>query len=428
MVLDPAKVRTYATAEAFARGHMRVADVPAAQRDGLVAAVATELRAPSAEVRAILAADWNETHGRAGQSLTGASAVGPSSTARRAVAAQGATPASLMIAGQKARNAVGAAPTTPPDVARRADAIDRALRGDAPTRVTDEVPYDQLPLVMRRNVALDAKVIRPGLDGAPDSAVRTGDYGAIVLAKLSPDDPILDLPLYRGMGSSDPAVHALRLTGQLVPGGSSNDYEGFKTYSHRAPLDAFEWTLDPFVAMKGAGGHGYLLRTTLRELRDAGQRDVARKVGDTEGGLFIDGPIKPTVRSLGHLPGSYAIGAPIESAADPKRARFAELLAKRLPEVGGYGGLEDGADRLAEPLAKQALVEQRAQATFWLDRLEELEPGSALGKRAAARLAALDAEPSVDTRRAGVRAVTDELKLRVAAQLPPPSDDPFGLG
>ena len=281
-MVSPAQIRTYATAEAYALGHLTVAEIPAPQRAAVVARVAAELRIPEPEVLQTLARDWNETQGRAGQRVAGGHLSAASSTTPRAAATGGGLSTTALLAARQrqlepkpaastkpaATSAATNTSTTPDRVATRADSIDRALRGATAARVSDDVPYEQVPFTMRRMVAMDARVVRPGLDGAPDAKVRTGDYGAVVLAKLAPDDPIWDMPLYRGMGSSDPAILGLRITGQLVPGGTSNDYESFKTYSNKQPLDAFEWTLDPFVALKGAGGHGYLLRTTLRELAD----------------------------------------------------------------------------------------------------------------------------------------------------------------
>lgn len=423
-MLDAAKVRTYATAEAFALGHLRVADVPVGQRDGLVDAVARELRTTRGEVAAVLASDWNETRGRAGQRVTGAGAAPVSSTTRRAVHGLGGTATSLQMQQLRA-----AAASTPPasDIARRADAIDRALRGDAAVKVSDDVPCEHLPLVLRRNVAFDGRVVRPGLDGAKDEKVRTGDYGAVVLGKIPDGDPILDLPIYRGMGSSDPAIHALRLTGKLIPGGTSGDYEGFKTYSNREPLDAFEWTLDPFVAMKGTGGHGYLLRTTLRELRDAGHKDVARKAGDSEGGIFIDGLVSPTARSIGHLPGGYALGEPVTVPADPQRDRYAEVLSRRLREHGGYGALIEAGDKLAGPLAQQQLRELRGQVGFWAERVAELDSSAPAAARVQGRLEAADRIEDPAKKLRALRALSDDLKLRAASLAPEPGDSSLEL-
>jgi hypothetical protein len=440
-VVSPAQIRTYATAEAYALGHLTVAEIPAPQRAAVVARVAAELRIPEPEVLQTLARDWNETQGRAGQRVAGGHLSAASSTTPRAAATGGGLSTTALLAARQrqlepkpaastkpaATSAATNTSATPDRVATRADSIDRALRGATAARVSDDVPYEQVPFTMRRMVAMDARVVRPGLDGAPDAKVRTGDYGAVVLAKLAPDDPIWDMPLYRGMGSSDPAILGLRITGQLVPGGTSNDYESFKTYSNKQPLDAFEWTLDPFVALKGAGGHGYLLRTTLRELADQGVRDVARKVGDTEGGFFIEGRHRPVARSLGHVPGQYVLGAELTPSADPRAARYAELLSKRVPEQGGYGEFIDSGHDLAKPLLLQRATELSGQVGFWADRLSELDPSSVAPARARARLETLAKEPDVAERARELRKLSDGLKLRVAEVAERPRDDVLDL-
>lgn len=261
------------------------------------------------------------------QALTGANQASVSSTQRvapRTIGAFGLQAAQLVAARQDVDEG--------PKLARSGKAVVAALNGDGAASIVDERPLDLLGPIERANVTFDSLHAR----------VPVGDYAGIDFRNLPDDHPALDLKIYRGMSSSDPAVHALLTTGHLVPQGRGGDYEGFKRYDHREPLDAYEWTLDPYLAMSRSGGHGYLVETSLRELRDQGLRnELGRKVGDSEGGIFIAANVRPRVRVVEHHTDRFDLKEVRPLVREDEQA-LAKTIAGKLGgavvEAGGWEG------------------------------------------------------------------------------------------
>ncbi|MFO0723494.1 MAG: hypothetical protein U1E65_06925 [Myxococcota bacterium] len=395
------------SALAFAKTNS-IAEIPPERRADTVQAVARDLGISEAAVKLALSVHWNETQGKQGTGVTGAAMLIPSSAAMRKGDSAG-RPRMMQL-----ENALSLKKPAPKDdVVQRADRLTKAIGGEEPTKVVDLAPTELRPELMRRSIALDEQVIQRGLYGEPDKKPRIGHYGMVQLMKLKDNDPLLDVPIYRGMGSQDPAVHALLVSGRLIPGGTGGDYEGFKTYSDRSPIDAFEWTLDPYVALKGAGLHGYLLQTSLRELRDAGKKDVARKVGDSEGGIFIAATIKPRVKAVGHGSHCYELGRTLPEPTHKNLENFVRSLQVRVPEAGGWSAFVDTDHQALKAITHVQAEETFKQISFLTRRIEELSPNDTLAPKARDQAAALNGKPTEERVREG-RKILENLKQRLA--------------
>jgi len=249
------------------------------------------------------------------------------------------------------------------------DDIMDGLQQTGKARLNEDQPYGFGEQVVRKLEQFDQSYLEKGI--AP------GDYAHVDLKSIADDDPRLDMPLFRGMNSQDPATHALGLTGQLIPAGHSSDYEGFKRYDHKETLNAYEWSADPYIAMKGAGAHGFLVQTTLREIRDQGGADISRKTSDSEGGFFIASPIQPRVRRITHPEGSYnleALEAPKEQTDNVKQ--YAGFLARKVPQHGGWDEFLDSGNPNAKSMNKRGLRETLLQVQHWSDRVKDVAPNS----------------------------------------------------
>ena len=418
-------VERSALAFAHAQQLDSISSIPVEQRAAVVRSVAQALSLPERAVQVELAIHWHETSGRSGQKLAGSALTTASSNHAR----QGdpkVRPHMMAIAGLTH----SAPPKPKDDVIRRSDRMWAALATGEPFKLSVSQATDLQPELLRRGIRLDDHVIQPGIYG-PDRVPRVGEYGAVQLSKIKDDDPILDTPIFRGMGSEDPAIHALMITGRLIPAGTSGDYEGFKTYSHRGALDAYEWSLDPFVALKATGGHGYLLKTTLRELRELGKKNVvARKKGDSEGGIFIADTIRPEVRAVGRLTKSYEISRPIPEPTHSNAEKFARMLSAQVPGHGGWDGyLEAGSGKGPQILVTSHAEQTFKQVAFLIRRLSELTPDDPSIDRLRTEAAALNGQDPT-ARVEGGRKILQNLKIKVAnieAKHAPVEHDPFSL-
>ena len=377
---------------------------PGPGRDGLTRTVAWRLGINRAQVALELGTLWNDTVGRQGGRVAGSDQAEASDVTARGN--QDTSPLATLI-----RQLAEMPEPKPRAAARRParkldspEAIQAALNGAAAKTISDTQLYSHGSRVSQDNAAFDRQF----------SGTSFGNYAAVDFSKIDPKDPVLDMPIYRGMSSEDPAVHAMLLTGKLVPQGRSGDYEGFKTYGHKSPIDAYEWSLDPYIALKGAGGHGYLVQTTLRDLKDAlPPHCVARKVGDTEGGLFISAPVEPRVKSVVHVSGTYALGAVQPKVRGPNAGKLADHLQARVPGHGGWDEYLDSGLKGATILKRAHLRETRRQIDHWCQRLLELQPDSTLPAKVRQRVARADEKGSPS---AAIRCAKEQLgnlKLRV---------------
>lgn len=218
-----------------------------------------------------------------------------------------------------------------------------------------------------RAVEVDALLLK--------DTVREGAYGALELKALAADDALLDMPLYRGMSAADPAVHALKLTGALIPQGTSSHYEAHKEYgNHTYEMDAYELTLDPFQAIKYAADGGVLIRTTLRELREQGL-DVARKKGDSEGGFFVTGNLSPGLtRVIGSRADAFVLEGGKHIEPVPHMIRH---YAGAVPQAGSWSAFltDDNAPLKAarSVLLGEASQAAEAQVLYWTRKLKDLD-------------------------------------------------------
>ncbi|MBI2373522.1 MAG: hypothetical protein HYV07_05930 [Deltaproteobacteria bacterium] len=434
-------VEAAASRHAIAAGLQSVAQIAPSERASITQKISKELGVDPRSVQFVLGVHWNETSGLAGAKSNGAFLASASSAQRRSVAQNGTSAfevranqmkasAQVENSGERSEPAGRSDPrqtggladgdSLRPGAAKsgqkpleRAERIDAALEAPGPSTLSDSAPLELRTKIARRNVALDQHVIQPGLYDAPDRKPRTGEYGQIRLKDLEDSDPLLDTRFFRGMGSADPAVHALRLTGKLIPPGTSGDYEAFKTYSHKEPLDAYEWTLDPYVALKGTAGHGCLVSVSLRELKAQGVKEVFRKVGDTEGGLFVAAMFEPKAREVGHSNGAYELSATSPKVEREGADNFARALAQKVPDAGGWDEYLESGAKGALPMKKAAVSEIGKQLLFFHRRLETLKPSSPLLEKA--RLALIELkEAEVDQRLEGLRNLSRNLRSAVA--------------
>jgi hypothetical protein len=406
--VTPAVIERSASRYAAQNGFGSIDAIPPEKRDAAVAEIARSLQANEAEVRVVLGLHWLETIGRRGNAVSGGAIASASSNLARSGDRE-SRPVMIASAQLTAKQ-----PPKSHEIIRRGDRILRALGSDEPAKVADQPPIDLRPDLLRKGIVLDEPVVQPGLYGAPDKKPRVGECGTIDLRKLRDGDPILDLPIYRGMGSEDPAVHALLVSGRLIPAGTSWDYEAFKTYSNRSPLDAYEWTLDPYVALKSTGGHGYLLQTTLRELKNAGKKELCRKSGDSEGGIFIASMIEPRVRSVGHVDGAFEIGRPLPKAEHPNAERFAKILAAKVPDHGGWDAFLESGEKAVQPMMIMHAEQTAKQVAFLTRRLAEKSPDDPLIDRARTAMAELNGATPGD-RIAKGRELMASLKMKIAS-------------
>lgn len=358
----PIDVERAALRHVFGAAEGQLSEIPPAQRIGTIGAVAQALGMPAREVRTILEIHWLETTGRAGaHGLNGQARV------PRGAKTPGLTvdPLSIRFLG------VDDGPT------HNAASVSAQFAGEAPTAVRWDQPLDFEFERLRRNRQLDAS-LPPG---------KTGEYAKVPLSKLDPDDPLLEQRVYRGIGARDPAQVALQLTGHLIPEGRSGDYERFKTYDHRDPLDAYEWTLDPFVAAKSAGGRGALMSMSLRELLDQGA-EVFRKRGDTEGGVFIASVVAPEHRVVVNEGDVYRLSSRTGTARTPAQAETAQKLRAALERRGSWPALWQANPALAERMMKTQAVETERLVRHWLERLTAKAPDDPVAARVEAQLAA----------------------------------------
>ena len=399
MVTSVRQIEQTAQRWADLSGFSSIADIPQAKRDLATTCVATHLGVAESSVAAALGIHWLETNGRQGMDLSGGNITQTSSNAPRRVV-MNATMAMI-------QNQVSAKPAKRPAAAdsgvlKTGPAIMQGLDNGGAATVKHSRPMSLVADIARRNVAFDSKI----------SGVAVGSYGTIDPTKLDPSDPVLDMPMYRGMGSSDPAVHALRLTGKLIPQGMSSDYEGFKHYDHKSPIDSYEWTLDPYVALKGAGGHGYLVKTTLREMMAQGKVELGRKVGDTEGGIFIASAIEPNVRPLAHQNNTYELGPAVAFTKSENSEKLAKFLASRVPREGGWDEFIDSGHKAAVFLDKAKLAESKSQVWFWCGRVRDLAPNDKLAIKVRDRMQTIADQP-LDKALALTRSMVGNLKMRV---------------
>lgn len=390
MRITPDHIRSAARAQAKASGYDAVASVPAKARPGLINELSAFLGVTRSEVFNALAADWAEGAGRRGTEVTGAALGSPAASTRVTPAAGHFSPLTMRIASATSEQVAQASVATGPIKPERSLAQTEA-KLSAPGRqvISDEQPADTIGEVKQRCAQLDSLLFA-------DKAA--GDYGKIDFAAIPDDHPIWDLPLYRGMGARDPAVHALKLTGRMVPHGDSGDYEGFKTYSHKSALDAYEFSFDPFIALKGASGTGYLVQTTLRELR-ATHTDVVRKTTDTEGGFFIGmGAVPGKVRAVGHPEGRYQLEDLLPENQNPAAPKFAARLHRDVVGAGGWAAFLEQPGKAQAVMKKQALREAISTFDYWTDQIQSLAPGDTYRSAALKRMASKGEGKSVAER------------------------------
>ncbi len=401
MRVSPRQIEQAADAWAQIHGHEGRAQIPSTQREDATQAIAYRLGIDAPSVALVLACQWNETAGLQGAGASGANIASVSSTT------QSKSDSVRLRCPPKA-------PPAPAKIERRGDRIDTALQADGSARIYDESCPTMVANAARRGVSIDQHI-----------DARVGDIRLIDFTKIADDDPALDAPLYRCMTSQDPTVHAALLTGRMIPQGKSGDYDGFKRYDHKTPIDAYEWSLDPYVALRYTGGHGYMVRTTLRELRDAGAKDVARMVGDSEGGFFIASVFEPNVRQVSHLKGCFELGPVLPPVRHERAKPFASHLANRVPGAGGWDEFIDAGSKGSTALRKVKVRMTVEQAHYWAKRVAELDPDSALPAQVDKRLAGLPDDP----KRAQVIAkrVVDALKMKFANLDEPPADDAYTL-
>ena len=362
MSVLPIEIERAALVHAFGAAEGQVAQIPPAARPGTIGAVAQALGIRPSEVRTTLEIHWLETSGRAGaRGLHGqARALGSPQ-----VQGLRLDPLSIQLLG------LDDGPT------HNARSVHAQFAGEAPTSVRRDQPLDFEEDLSRRNRALDASL----------PTGKVGEYGQLPLERMDADDPLLEVRVYRGIGGRDPAQVAVRMTGHLVPEGSSGAYDRFKTYDHRDPLDAYEWTLDPFVAAKSAGGRGALMSMTLRELKAQGA-EVYRKRGDTEGGIFIASVVAPEHRVVANEGDAYRLSGRSDVARAAAQAEGAKRLRAALLRHGGWEGLGAARPAFQARLAEGEAAEAERLIRHWLTRLEAARPGDSVAARVEAQLAA----------------------------------------
>jgi hypothetical protein len=360
----PQHIRAVALRNAQEAQHKDIAQVPEQERVGLIASVAHELGVPRAQVFHELAVDWMESSGAQGAKATGADLAATDATKRR--------PGGLGQGAVHVRfNNVTFAKRGPEKPRSLQDTWD-ALEGVGKTSVNDERPYGFEQVLDKRTRQVDELLAGKG----------PGEYGVLDLKNIPDDHPALDLPVFRGMGAADPAVHALHLTGKLIPSGTGSDYEGFKKYSHRDALDGYEWSLDPYIAMKGAGAYGTVVQATLRDLLQQ-DVEVTRKTTDTEGGFFVAGAVEPaTMRTIAHVhqhgKGTYELSEQRDKPGE-KADAFAQHLTKKVPGMGGWEGfMELGNTKVVKTMHKQALRSGLERLMHWTDQLKRGAPDDPL--------------------------------------------------
>lgn len=362
----PIDIERAALRHAFGAAEGQVAEIPPAARPGTIGAVAQALGIRPSEVRTTLELHWLESSGRAGaRSLNGQARATEAPKAK----GQSYDAVFIQIMGRDG------GPT------HNAQSVHAQFAGEEATQVKWEQPLDFDIDRGRKNRALD--------EALPKGKV--GEYGQVPLERMGADDPLLGVRVYRGIGARDPAQVALRMTGHLIPEGTSGDYEHFKTYDHRAPLDAYEWTLDPFIAAKGAGGRGTLLSMTLGELKAQGA-EVYRKRGDTEGGVFIASVVAPEHRVVANTGDTYRLSLRSDVARRPAQAEAATKLRAALVRHKGWEGLWSAQPAFGAKMAKARATETERLIRHWLGRLDEKAPNDPVATRVAAKLAEPPAE------------------------------------
>jgi hypothetical protein len=365
----PQHIRAVALRQAQDAKHKDIAHVPEQERVGLIASVAHELGVPRAQVFHELAVEWMESSGADGAKATGAD-LGPQDANTRRGQGPGVGAVHVRFAGVSFSK-------RGPEVPKGLDETWEALEGGGRTRVSDERPYGFEKILEKREAHVDELLAN----------VAPGSYGMLDLKSIPDDHPALDLPVFRGMGAADPAVHALHLTGKLIPSGTGGDYEGFKKYSHKDPLDAYEWSLDPFIAMKGAGAYGTVVQATLRDLLQQEGVEVTRKTTDGEGGFFVAGSVEPSaMRTIGHrVRGEKGVYELSEQRDQPgeKANGFAQHLAKKVPGLGGWDGFyELGNGKVVKTMQKQALRSGIERLMHWTEELKSAAPNDPLLEKA----------------------------------------------
>ncbi len=121
------------------------------------------------------------------------------------------------------------------------------------------------------------------------------------------------------------------------------------------------------------------MQTTLRELRDQGGADIARKTCDSEGGFFIGSSITPTVRRVTPPEGSYDLAAtePKKDASE-KVEKYAAYLERKVPEHGGWDAFLDANPAPAASMHKRGLRETLLQVQHFSAQVKALSPESTL--------------------------------------------------
>lgn len=155
------------------------------------------------------------------------------------------------------------------------------------------------------------------------------------------------------------------------------------------------------------------MQTTLRELQEQGAKEIARKVGDSEGGIFIGAVFEPKVRAVGHVEGHFDLAAMQSPVQHAKAGPYAAALAERVPEAGGWDEFIELGSKAALPLQKMHLRQTQAQAAYWCQRVEELAPSSKLPQQVRAKLATIATDDVERAQRMSKRLV-DTLKMKVA--------------
>lgn len=358
----PIQVERAALTHAFGVPEGDLAQIPAEARPGTIGAVAKSLGVRPSEVRTILEVHWLETTGRAGAfALNGQRRSAPKVSPTRG----GFDPLSIQIMGLCDNDG----PT------HNAGSVHAQFAGEAATEVKWDQPLDFDTDRSRKNRELDGALPKG----------KVGEYATVPLSKIADDDPLLQMRVYRGIGGRDPAQVALRMTGHLVPEGTSSAYDRFKTYDHRDPLDAYEWTLDPFVAAKSAGGRGTLMSMTLGELKAQGA-EVFRKRGDTEGGIFVASVVAPEHRIVANEGDRYRLSGRSGTTRTPQQREAGHKLRGALERFGSWEGLLDARPKLAERMQQTRATETERLVRHWLTRLDRDHPGDPVAAGVQAQL------------------------------------------
>ncbi len=391
MAINLNRVKLSAEAHAALKGYNSAESVPPEEQAATAQQVAQAMDLPLGEVLGALRKSvWAGTGDITHRNLTGAKHTQASSTQQRKTQSDGLPPHMVIVGGYSNDAAAMVKPSK----------VFEQATGKEVSRIFAEQPYNFAQTIVDRAAQVDGCL--------------SGKEGGEITKDLPQE--VLDMPVFRGMSGAGFNAASLCLLGYVIPEGSSQDYAGFKTSTHKGGnIDATEWSLDPYIALKSTKGRGYMIQSTLGELLEQGAH-ITRFAKDTEGGFFVTGAIQPTAKGVSNEGDHYYVSDPIRPPDNEAARKAAKHLQSNLSRSGGWRGFLNQDTKLAVALNKQGLGEAKTQLHFFLSKLGQHKEAEGIAKTIKTRLRGLDPKMDLVSARKSVNKLLQRVQMELAVR------------